>query len=186
MNDDAIIRLYWNRDETAITETSRKYGNYCFSIAYNILYNKEDSEECVNDTYSRAWNTIPPQKPSVFSSFIGRIVRNISLDRYRKNLAEKRGGNVIPVLLDEIGEIASDSPSPEDDVVRNELAKAINDFLYDLPLEKRVMIVRRYWYADDIKSIALRLGTSENNISASIRRIRIKLRDYLLARGFEL
>ncbi|MBR2751712.1 MAG: sigma-70 family RNA polymerase sigma factor [Clostridiales bacterium] len=186
MNDDAIIRLYWNRDESAITETSRKYGNYCFSIAYNILYNNEDSEECVNDTYSRVWNTIPPQKPSVFSAFIGRIVRNISLDRYRKNLAEKRGGNVIPALLDEIGEIASDNPSPEDDVVRNDLAKAINDFLYDLPLEKRVMIVRRYWYADDIKSIALRLGTSENNISTSIRRIRIKLRDYLLARGFEL
>lgn len=186
MNDDAIIHLYWNRDETAITETSRKYGNYCYSIAYNILYNKEDSEECVNDTYSKVWNSIPPQKPSVFSAFIGRIVRNISLDRYRKNVAEKRGGKTIPAILEEIGEISTDSPSPEDDIVRKDLAKAISDFLYDLPVEKRVMMVRRYWYADDIKSIAARLGTSENNISSSIRRIRIKLRDYLLARGFEL
>ncbi|MBQ6016911.1 MAG: sigma-70 family RNA polymerase sigma factor [Clostridiales bacterium] len=186
MTDENIIRLYWERDEEAITATSRKYGNYCFSIANNILYNNEDSEECVNDTYERIWNTIPPQRPSVFSAFIGRIVRNIALDRYRKNVAEKRGGNQIPIILDELGEIASDSPDPEEECIRLELAKAINDFLFDLPIDKRVMIVRRYWYADDIRSIAMRLGTSENNVSVSIRRIRVKLRDFLSARGFEL
>ncbi len=186
MDDEGIIRLYWDRDETAITETSKKYGKYCFSIAYSILNDHEDSEECVNDTYTKVWNSIPPKKPSILSAFIGRIVRNLALDQYKRKTAQKRGGNTMDVILDEIGEIASDVSSPEDQLSHQELADMINDFLSSLPIEKRVMLVRRYWYADDIKSIASRLGVSENTVSVSIRRLRIKLRDYLRSRGYEL
>lgn len=184
MNDENIIRLYWDRDETAISETSKKYGRFCFTIANNILASKEDSDECVNDTYTKVWQAIPPQRPSVFSAFIGRITRNLALDRYRKNKAEKRGGSQMPIILEELGELVSDHPGPEEDLLRQDLAKALNAFLADLPSEKRVMVIRRYWYADDIRAIAERLGTSENNVSVSLRRIRIKLREYLTEKGF--
>lgn len=186
MTDDAIVHLYWDRDEEAIAETSRKYGKYCFSIAYNILYNKEDSDECVNDTYNKAWNSIPPSRPALLSAFLGKIVRNISLNRYKENTALKRGGHQMHLILDELSEIASDRPGPEEEILNTELIKAINDFLYDLPTEKRVMFVRRYWYADDIGAIAKRMGINENSVSVTIRRIRIRLRKHLLERGFDI
>lgn len=186
MEDENIIRLYWDRDETAIEETSRKYGRYCFSIANNILFNREDSEECVNDTYVKVWDSIPPKRPSIFSAFIGKITRNISLNRYKLNNAEKRGGSNMDIVLDEIGEIVSGQPGPEEEAVMSDMTAAVNEFLAALPAEKRIMFVRRYWYADDVKSIALRMGTSENNISVSVRRIRNNLRDYLIERGFGL
>ena len=186
MTDEELIRLYWKRNERAISETSRIYGKYCYAIAYNILHDNEDSEECVNDSYHKVWNAIPPTKPKVFSAFIGRIVRNISLDRYKMRTAEKRGGSQIPVILDEIGEIASDTPSPEDECVRQEVVAAINDFLTCLPMDQRVMLVRRYWYADDVRSIAERLGMRENSVSVALRRIRNRLREYLISRGIEL
>ena len=186
MTDEAIVRLYWDRDEEAIAETSRKYGKYCFSIAYNILYNKEDSDECVNDTYNKAWNSIPPSRPTLLSAFLGKIVRNISLNRYKENTALKRGGYQMPLILDELSEIASDRPGPEEEILNTELIKAINDFLYDLPKDKRVMFIRRYWYADDIGAIAKRMGINENSVSVTIRRIRIRLRKHLLERGFDI
>ena len=186
MEDENIIRLYWDRDETAIEETSKKYGKYCFSIANNILCSREDSEECVNDTYVKVWDSIPPKRPSIFSAFIGKITRNISLNRYKLNNAEKRGGNEMPLVLDEVREIVSGHPDPEEQAIRDELIAAVNDYLATLPVEKRVMFVRRYWYADDVKSIAERMGTSENNISVSVRRIRNSLRDNLIERGFEI
>ena len=186
MTDEAIVRLYWNRDEEAIAETSQKYGKYCFSIAYNILYNKEDSDECVNDTYNKAWNSIPPSRPTLLSAFLGKIVRNISLNRYKENTTLKRGGHQMPLILDELSEIASERPGPEEEVLNTELIKAINDFLYALPKDKRVMFIRRYWYADDIGAIANRMGINENSISVMIRRIRIRLREHLLERGFDI
>lgn len=186
MTDESIVRLYWDRNEDAITETDRKYGSYCFSISYNILCNKEDSEECVNDTYDRAWNSMPPQKPAILSAFLGKIVRNISFNRYKENTALKRGGHQMDVILEELSEIASDNPGPEDAVLEEELTKAINDFLKGLPVDKRVMFVRRYWYSDDISSIAQRMRMNENSVVVSIRRIRIKLHDYLAERGFDL
>lgn len=186
MEDENIIRLYWDRDETAIEETSKKYGKYCFSIANNILCSREDSEECVNDTYVKVWDSIPPKRPSIFSAFIGKITRNISLNRYKLNNAEKRGGNEMPLVLDEVREIVSGHPDPEEQAIRDELIAAVNDYLATLSVEKRVMFVRRYWYAEDVQSIAERMGTSENNISVSVRRIRNSLRGYLIERGFEL
>lgn len=186
MTDECIVNLYWDRDEAAITETDLKYGRYCFTIAYNILYNKEDSDECVNDTYNKAWNSMPPQRPVILSAFLGKIVRNISLNRYKENNAKKRGGSQLPLILDELGDIASDMPGPEDDLIKKQIVKAINDFLRNLPADKRVMFVRRYWYADDIGAIAKRMGTSANNVSVEIRRIRLKLRGYLTERGFDV
>ena len=186
MTDEGIVRLYWDRDETAITETDLKYGKYCFAIAYNILYSKEDSEECVNDTYNKAWYSIPPQRPVILSAFLGRIVRNISLNRFKENNAQKRGGSQLPLILDEIGDIASDMPGPDDELIKKQMVQAVNAFLKSLPQDKRVMFVRRYWYADDIGAIARRMGTCANNVSAEIRRIRIKLRGYLVERGFDL
>ena len=186
MTDEGIVRLYWDRDEAAITETDLKYGRYCFAIAYNILYNKEDSDECVNDTYNKAWNSMPPQRPVILSAFLGKIVRNISLNRYKENNAQKRGGSQMPLILDELGDIASDMPGPDDDLIKKQMVKAINDFLRNLPADKRIMFVRRYWYADDIGAIAKRMGISANNVSVEIRRIRLKLRGYLTERGFDV
>ena len=114
MEDENIIRLYWDRDEAAIEETAKKYGKYCFAIANNILYSREDSEECVNDTYVKVWESIPPKRPSIFSAFIGKITRNISLNRYKLNNAEKRGGNEMTVVLDEVREIVSGEKDPEE------------------------------------------------------------------------
>ena len=186
MTDEDIVNLYWDRNEAAITETDLKYGRYCFSISYNILSNKEDSDECVNDTYNAAWNSMPPQRPVILSAFLGKIVRNISLNRYKEITAQKRGGNQMELILDELGEIASDMPGPDDRVIQTQLVKAINEFLAGLPAEKRVMFVRRYWYADDIGAIAKRMGMSANNVSVEIRRIRLKLRGYLIERGFDV
>ncbi len=186
MTDEGIVNLYWDRNEAAITETDLKYGRYCFSISYNILSNKEDSDECVNDTYNAAWNSMPPQRPVILSAFLGKIVRNISLNRYKEITAQKRGGNQMELILDELGEIASDMPGPDDRVIQTQLVKAINEFLTGLPAEKRIMFVRRYWYADDIGAIAKRMGMSANNVSVEIRRVRLKLRGYLIERGFDV
>ena len=186
MTDEGIVNLYWDRNEAAITETDLKYGRYCFSISHNILSNKEDSDECVNDTYNAAWNSMPPQRPVILSAFLGKIVRNISLNRYKEITAQKRGGNQMELILDELGEIASDMPGPDDRVIQTQLVKAINEFLAGLPAEKRIMFVRRYWYADDIGAIAKRMGMSANNVSVEIRRIRLKLRGYLIERGFDV
>ena len=186
MTDEGIVNLYWDRNEAAITETDLKYGRYCFSISYNILSNKEDSDECVNDTYNAAWNSMPPQRPVFLSSFLGKIVRNISLNRYKENKTQKRGGSQIELILDEIGDVASDMPGPDDRVIQTQMVKAINEFLAGLPAEKRIMFVRRYWYADDIGAIAKRMGMSANNVSVEIRRVRLKLRGYLIERGFDV
>ena len=186
MNDEEIIRLYFARDERAISETSARYGNYCFTIANNILHNREDSEECVSDTYQKTWESIPPQRPNVFSAFLGRITRNLSLNRYKMNTAARRGGNEFTILLDEVTDVVSDKETPEDEIMEQELLHAINEFLASLSRQQRIMLVRRYWYADDIATIASRVGMSANNVSAIIRRLRIKLHDFLCARGFDL
>ena len=105
MDDEKIVQLYWNRDEQAIPATAQKYGNYCTSIAKNIIGNLEDAEECVNDTYLNAWNSMPPHRPGVLSTFLGKIVRNLSFNRYKYNTADKRGGGELPLVLDELSDL---------------------------------------------------------------------------------
>ncbi|MBR2284079.1 MAG: sigma-70 family RNA polymerase sigma factor [Ruminococcus sp.] len=186
MDDNDIIRLYWDRDERAVAETSAKYGRFCMNIAMNILADHEDSEECVNDTYLKAWQAIPPQKPAFFQAFLGRITRNLSLNRYNSRHTAKRGGSEIPLILDELCEIVSDKEGTEDRVLRKELVNTIDRFISALPDEKRYIFIRRYWYSDSISAIADRLKRTENSVSVELFRIRKKLRAYLTERGYDI
>jgi RNA polymerase sigma-70 factor (ECF subfamily) len=186
MEDREIVQLYWERNERAITETSCKYEHYCTTIAVNILNNHEDAEECVNSTYLSAWNTMPPHKPTMLSTFLGKIVRNLSFNRYKQCHALKRGGYEIKLILDELSEIVSDEENVEDNVIRDELLKTINTFLESLSAEKKNIFIRRYWYSDSIAAIAKNYGRSENSVSVELSRIRKKLSNYLKKRGYDL
>lgn len=186
MEDKDIVQLFLDRNEQAITETSSKYGHYCFSIANNILNNRKDAEECVNDTYLNTWNSIPPHKPKRLSTFLGKIVRNLSFNKYKSIHSMKRGGYEISLILDELGEIVSDEISIEDNVIKNELVKTIDDFIGTLSVEKRYIFIRRYWYCDKITAIADQCGRTENSIYVELNRIRKKLRDHLKERGYDI
>ena len=164
MDDGQIVQFYWDRDERAIPATADKYGNYCTSIAKNLLGNPEDAEECVNDTYMRAWNSMPPHRPNVLSAFLGKITRNVSLNRYKQNTADKRGGGEVPAVLEEIAELVSDTDSVEQEVDRRELVKAIDAFWDRLPTEKRSLFLCRYWYFDSVSNLASRFGMTENHV----------------------
>lgn len=186
MDDVMIVQLYWDRNEQAIPATADKYENYCTTIAKNILGNCEDVEECVNDTYLRAWNAMPPHRPSVLSAFLGKLTRNLSLNRYRRNTVEKRGGGSISVVFDEITDLVSDTDTVEQELDRRELVQEIDHFLAGLSPDKRNIFVCRYWYFDSISDIASRFGKTENHISVILNRLRSKLRAHLLKRGFDL
>ncbi len=172
MEDSKIVQLYWDRDERAISATSEKYGNYCTSIARNILDSEEDAEECVNDTYLKAWNAMPPHWPSVLATFLGKITRNLSLNRYRYHTAGKRGGKEATIVLDELAELVSGTDSVEQDIDRRELIEAIDTFLAELPADKRGIFLCRYWYFDRISDIASRFCKSENHVSVILNRLR--------------
>lgn len=186
MDDQGIIRLYWERNERAIIESASKYGAYLRSIAGNILNNEEDIEECVNDTWLRAWEAIPPARPSRLSVFFGKITRNLSFDRYRYINRDKRGNGAIGLVLDELKDCVSGKDDPESTYEAKELMREINSFLNSLSEERRAMFILRYWYADSISSIAGYLGLSENNVSVSLSRIRSKLQEHLIERGFKI
>lgn len=186
MEDSQIIQLYWDRNQAAIPATSQKYGNYCQSIAQNILGNNQDAEECVNDTYLSAWNTMPPHRPNILSTFLGKITRNLSFNKYKHNHAEKRDSGEINFVLDELAECVSDTSDVEQEIDRRELIEEINLFLKSLPSVKRNIFVGRYWYADSIQTLAKRFGMTENNVSVLLNRTRKQLRGYLSERGFEL
>jgi len=186
LDDAKIVQLYWDRDEQAIPATSEKYENYCISIAKNILGNKEDAEECVNDTYLHAWNSMPPHRPSILSTFLGKITRNLSFNRYKHNTADKRGGGELPAVLDELSYLVSGNDDVEQEFNTKELVKAMDTFLDTLSPEKRSIFVCRYWYTDSISEIAVRYGMKEGAVSMTLNRLRKKLHNYLLERGFEL
>lgn len=184
MDDKSIIDLYLDKSEQAISETSVKYGKYCFSIAFNILSDKEDSEESVNDTYLAAWNNIPPRVPSILSTFLGKITRNISLNRWKSRRAYKRGGGEVPLALDELEECISTGESVEDTFEKKELLRSMNRFLDALPDTERNLFVCRYWYLDPIHDIAQRFGFTESKVTSMLHRIRGKLRKHLEKEGF--
>ncbi len=185
MDDKIIIQHYWERDERAIDETAEKYGGFCSAIAEGILNNREDAAECVNDTYLKTWNSIPPQKPKVFPAFIGKIVRNLSFNRYMMNKALKRGGGQIELVLDELEESIPDNSS---DIESNEaeLKEAIESFVSTLSERNRKIFIRRYWLTEDVRYIAQKMNMSENSVSAVLKRIRKKLQKYLTERGFDV
>ena len=179
MEDEKIVDLYWTRSEEAISETDRKYGRYCRSIAYRILQNEADSEECVNDAYLQAWRSMPSQRPSRLDAFLGKITRNLALNRWEKSQAGKRGSGQVPLVLDELRECASGVGEMADDVA---FADLLNRFLRSLPREKRILFLRRYWFADGYREIAALVGLSEKAVSVRLTRIRGKMRRYLQER----
>ena len=180
MEDEKIVTLYWERDENAIRETETKYGKYCYAIAYNILHSHEDSEECVNDTWNGAWNAMPPEKPTWLQGFLARITRNIAIDRYRYDSAQKRGAEV-ESAIDEYWECIPNGEAPID----NELVlkQAINSFLASLDTRTRVIFMRRYWYSMSVKDIADGMRLSESHVSVILHRTRNKFKDYLTKEG---
>lgn len=183
MEDRDIVQLYWDRSEGAIPATAEKYGPYCTAIARNILGSREDAEECVNDTWLSAWNSMPPHRPEALSTFLGKLTRNLSLNRYKRDRAQKRGGGQLPGVLDELDGCVSGA---EEELDRRELVEAIDGFLTTLTPEKRGIFLCRYWYADSVADIAARYGMRQGAVSMALNRLRGKLRDYLLERGFAL
>lgn len=180
MEDSHIIDLYWQRDEQAIKESQRKYGGYCSTIAGNILHSAEDTEECVNDTWLRAWNIIPPEKPNRLAVFLGRITRNLAIDRFRSDTSKKRGGGQMALCLDELAEcIGEDSPIED----RLALREGLNRFLRELPDKNRTVFLLRYWYMMPVSEIAKRYDLSEGAVKMLLQRIRNKLKEYLEKEG---
>ncbi|MBR4761014.1 MAG: sigma-70 family RNA polymerase sigma factor [Clostridia bacterium] len=180
MDDTRIIDLYFKRSESAIIESNKKYGGYCGKIANNILGSFEDAEECVNDTWFRAWNAIPPKRPERLAVFFGRITRNLAIDRYRKKRSEKLGGGQIALCLDELEECIGETNPIADAIGISEL---LNGFLSDLPERTRNVFLFRYWYMMPVAEIAAQTGMNEGAIKMTLQRVRNKLKDYLKKEG---
>jgi RNA polymerase sigma-70 factor (ECF subfamily) len=185
MEDQQILDLYFARSESAITETDRKYGRYCHSIAYNILEDHEDAKEIVNDTYLKAWNTIPPNRPDPLKPYVGMISRHLSLDRYEEYHTQKRGGQV-PLVMEELAECIPDNDSREDIGESVALKDALAQFIRSLPDKTQRIFLRRYWYASSVVEIAEEYGMRENSVNVLLHRTRKKLKDHLQKEGFDL
>ncbi len=177
MEDNAIIDLYWQRSEHAIAQTDQKYGRLCFSIACNILDNREDAEESVNDTYLTAWEQIPPNRPARLSAFLSKITRNISISRWRSKNAAKRGGGEIVIALEELNACVADRQNIESQQIYQEAVAALRQFLNTLPKEERDVFLRRYFLLDSIAAIAGDFGFTQSKIKSMLHRTRQKLRD---------
>ncbi len=179
MEDSQIVALYWQRNELAIRETDAKYGRYCHKIAYNILADRQDAEECVNDTYVGAWNAIPPHRPALLQTFLGKLTRRISLNRWRDKTREKRSNSQTVLALDELSECVSDGMDAEQVVMGKELAEAVRQFLTTLPDQERDVFLSRYFFLASNLEISRSYGFSESKVKSMLFRTRRKLRTYL-------
>lgn len=186
MDDQMIVALYFDRDQKAIEETNKKYGRYCHTIAYNILSNNEDAEECVSDTWLRAWNAIPPQRPNKLSIWLGKITRNLSLTRLEFYSRKKRGGGQRETVFSELEDCIGGNDTPEDMIITQELAAAISDYVRTLPQESRIAFIGRYYYFHKVRDISKHLGIRESKTNTLLYRARIGLKLYLLEKGFTL
>lgn len=186
MDDTQIVDLYWQRDENAIHETACKYGAYCMKISMNILSDPSDSAENVNDTYLGAWNAMPPHRPAVLSSFLGRIARNLALNKYKARHAEKRSADEFTLSLDELDICTPSGVSVEDEVGLSALTTHISAFLRELPADMRRVFVCRYFYADSVGDIAARFGFGQSKVKSMLLRTRLRLKDYLEKEGYAL
>ena len=184
MEDNQIIDLYWQKNADAIKETDAKYGAYCFAIADNILHDKEDSEECVNDTWLHAWNAMPPQKPSKLRLFLSKITRNLSFNRFNARSAQKRGSGELVLVLDELNECIAVTRSAEREYEVKEPEQCIRLFVRALPERERNVFVRRYFYTEPVAAIAKRYNLTESNALAILSRTRKKLKTHLTREGF--
>lgn len=187
MDDIQIVELYFARNENAISETQQKYGKYCHYIAYHILQDNSDAEECVNDTYLQAWNVIPPVKPCKLAPFLGKITRNLSLNRRAEKSAQKRGRGQCALALDELAECIPDADTDgtamTDEIV---LRDAVNRFLRTLPENAMIVFLQRYWYFADIREIADYRNMSENAVKVLLFRVRKKFKQFLEKEGIVL
>lgn len=186
MDDNEIIKLYQSRSEQAISETSGKYGKYCHYIAYNILRNQEDASECVNDAYLNTWNAIPPACPTNLQTFLGKITRNLAINKLEKAKAKKRGAGQSILLLDELSECIPDNNSQAQITDSLVIKDVLNSFLANLPKETRQIFIRRYWYLSSIKEIAKDYGLSESKVTVTLFRTREKLKTVLEKEGILL
>lgn len=183
MEDSQIVELYWKRLESAISETAAKYGKYCYRIAYNILANAEDTEESVNDTYFNAWNAIPPHRPDVLSAFLGKITRRISIDKWRRRTAEKRGGSETALVLDELEDCVASVQNVEREAEEHELAEAVNAFLSGLSADVRDVFICRYFFVLSINEICENFDYSQSKTKSMLSRTRKSLQMYLEKEG---
>ena len=186
MDDEKIIELYFARDEQAVAETDRKYGSYCFTLANSILNNREDAEETVSDTYIKTWNAIPPRKPQVLKMFLAKITRNLSFSRWRKLSAEKRGGGVMELILEELDACIPAPGAVEDHLNGKELAKSIRCFLNTLSQREQDIFLRRYFFVEETDAIARRYGMKSATVLRTLSRTREKLKNYLTREGYAL
>ena len=182
LSDEEIIALYFDRNEKAIKETDVKYGKYLYTIAYNIVYDRMDCEECLNDTYLSTWNTIPPHRPPVFQVYLSKIMRNTAIDKYRHSRAAKRVPSEMVVSLEEFGETLPDHTAEEEETVR-ELSRALSGFLHTLNDREQFVFVCRYYYADRVSVIARMLQVSENTVTRELAGLRQALKEYLQKEG---
>lgn len=183
MSDEEIIALFCDRSERAISETDARYGRYCRSIAFQILGNREDAEECVSDAYLSAWNAIPPRRPAVLAAFLGRLTRQAAIDRWRTRSREKRGGGELPLALDELAEVVGGGKSPETAMLEKELVSGVNRFLDSLPPMERRIFLCRYWYLDSVSDIAEHTGYPAAKVATMLFRMRGKLKKQLMKEG---
>ena len=184
MDDNRIIELYWSRNENAIKETNLKYGNYCFTVADNILHNREDSEECINDTWLHAWNALPPQKPARLRIFLAKITRNLSFNRFNAQAAQKRGCGEINLVLDELAECIASESDVENEYAAKELGECIQKFVRTLSEQDGNVFIRRYFFTEPVKVIAQRYSLTENNVCVILSRTRKKLKAHLIKEEF--
>jgi len=184
MDDERLIALFDGRRTDAIEEASAQYGTYCKSIALNILRSEEDSEECFNDTMLKAWNSIPPEHPSSLKAYLGRITRNLALDRLRRKKSLKRGSSEPLQVLDELADLVPSELDIETELEAAELREKLNSFIEGLGAEKRILFVRRYWYMLSIEELAERHGMSKSKVKMQLLRIRAALREYLKKEGY--
>lgn len=182
MTDNKIIELYWERSERAIEETDRVYGRYFRSVAYGILWDEEDAKETVNDTYLKAWNSIPPERPNYLKAFLARITRQLSINRLEQNTAKKRGAGQYELILDELAECIPDGDEDIGDVAA--LRDTLNRFLRSLPSDARCVFIRRYWHTQPIAEIARAYGMSESKVKSILMRTRNKLKKILNEEGY--
>ncbi len=181
MDDNAIVALYWARDEQALRVSAQKYGAYCHTVAYNIVRNRQDAEECVNDTWVQAWNIIPPKKPFALKAFLGTITRNLAINLYRAARTQRRGGGQVALVLEELEDCLSDSP--EKRLEQAELGRYLDRFLRQLPQKDCCLFIRRYWYMDTVPEIASRYHMAVGSVKSSLHRSRKKLKEFLEREG---
>lgn len=183
MEDSRIVDLYWARDEQAIDATAKKYGRYCYRIAFNILSNNEDANESVNDTYMGAWKSMPPHRPSVLSTFLGKLTRRISLNKWRNQNRSKRGGGEVLLALDELTECIPSEQNPQRELEMKELVQAINRFVGTLQPIERDIFVSRYWFLASITEISSKFDITDSKTKSMLFRTRGKLKNYLMKEG---